>query len=78
MNKEKIYNECVNKLQEFEGHNSSFDQLLEDDADNDLEYAIYILKLIMIRTINDLYEEEREELNFYSDILYRISEICIY
>ena len=79
MNKEKIYNNCIKQLQEYEGlyYVNGYYQILEN-ANNNIEYAIHTLKLVLIRTINDLYEGSKKDQVFYNSILNKISEICIY
>lgn len=73
MKKLEIYNSIINKLDNFEGNSHYSDVLLENN--NNLEYSIYILELIIKRIIENLFNDEIEEKTFYTDILKKIKEI---
>lgn len=73
MKKIEIYNSIINKLNDFEGNSHYDDILLENN--NDLEYSIYNLGLIINRIIKSLFDNEIEEKEFYIDILKELKSI---
>lgn len=70
MNKLLKYNEIINKIDMFEG-NSHFNDILAEN-NNNLDYSIYNLELIINRIIEDLFNDEVEEKIFYTNILKEI------
>ena len=71
-NKLKIYNEVVKTLMDND-HNATWDETIED-ADNNLEYAIYLVKIALERIVNEE-DLEDKELKFYKIQLEKISTI---
>jgi hypothetical protein len=72
-NKTEVYNEVVKTLMGND-RNGSWDEILKDDADGDLDYAIYLVNAALERIISeDGYEGE--ELEFYQNQKNKLKEI---
>lgn len=71
INRKERYDECITKIDEFEG-NSTFDELLEEN-NNNLESAIYNLKLILDRCLEE--SETTEQIEFYTSMLSKVNSI---
>lgn len=65
------YNEVIKELQQFEGNNNNYNEILEE-CNNDIEEATYTLRLVLDRLINDCYEDEMENKKFYTEMLNKL------
>jgi hypothetical protein len=73
-NKTETYNQVVKTLMGND-HNGTWDETLED-ADNDLDYAIYLVKIALERIIKDDGPSlSKEEIEFYEKELNKIKEV---
>lgn len=65
------YNEVIKELQQFEGNNNNYNEILEE-CNNDIEEATYILRLVLNRLIDDCYDDEMENKKFYTEMLNKL------
>lgn len=71
MKKVKTYDNCINAIDKFEG-TYCFDEILTE-CEYNLEEAIYSLKLILDKLLNE--SETEKEIKFYSKMLNKINPI---
>lgn len=73
MKKVNMYNKCVNELTNFNGRNSTYDEIMQEYNYN-LDDSIMVLKSIIERELEE--SETTEQIKFYNEILSKINTIA--
>ena len=72
--KKQIYNNVVNCLMANDS-NGTWNETLQD-ADNNLNYAIHLTKLALVRILNELKDDSnKDEYNYYNTQLQKLNEV---
>lgn len=77
MHSYKIYMECINTIDKYYGSNSHYDEIILENR-YDLDYSIYVLKLVIENQLEELFNgiEEEEEREFLNKMLSKINTIA--